>query len=335
MARKIDSMVRETELSMSSIQTVVSDRLEAVQKELSRIVVSDFGMIEEVNQCLLAMKGKLFRPTLVLLANEVGQEPTEDAVTLGAILELVHLATLVHDDAVDHSVLRRGLPTVNALWTHQVAVIMGDYLYSRSVSELVQMKKYSALSVLANATNQMSIGEMRQLTSIDALGFSEGDYNRLIECKTASLMSASCEIGALEGQGRHSQSLADFGYNLGMAFQIADDLLDYKGEESVTGKPSGHDLREHKVTLPLVASLNNMSELELQETRKFFTLIEPTDRDIEKLVEIVSENGGLDYAKEQAQMYAERAREILWDLPQSPAVTALENAVTYTVTRDR
>ena len=157
MARKIDSMVGETELSMSSIQTTVSDRLEAVQKELSRIVVSDFGMIEEVNQCLLAMKGKLFRPTLVLLANEVGQEPTEDAVTLGAILELVHLATLVHDDAVDHSVLRRGLPTVNSLWTHQVAVIMGDYLYSRSVSELVQMKKYSALSVLANATNQMSL----------------------------------------------------------------------------------------------------------------------------------------------------------------------------------
>ena len=335
MARKIDSMVGETELSMSSIQTTVSDRLEAVQKELSRIVVSDFGMIEEVNQCLLAMKGKLFRPPLVLLANEVGQEPTEDAVTLGAILELVHLATLVHDDAVDHSVLRRGLPTVNALWTHQVAVIMGDYLYSRSVSELVQMKKYSALSVLANATNQMSIGEMRQLTSIDALGFSEGDYNRLIECKTASLISASCEIGALEGQGEHSQSLADFGHNLGMAFQIADDLLDYKGEVSVTGKPSGHDLREHKVTLPLVASLNNMSELELQETRKFFTLIQPTDRDIEKLVEIVIENGGLDYAEGQAQMYAERAREILWNLPESPAVTALENAVTYTVTRDR
>ena len=143
MARKIDSIVGEKELSMSSIQTTVSDRLEVLQKELSRIVVSDFGMIEEVNQCLLAMKGKLFRPTLVLLANEVGQEPTEDAVTLGAILELVHLATLVHDDAVDHSVLRRGLPTVNSLWTHQVAVIMGDYLYSRSVSELVQMKKYS------------------------------------------------------------------------------------------------------------------------------------------------------------------------------------------------
>ena len=123
MARKIDSIVGEKELSMSSIQTTVSDRLEVVQKELSRIVVSDFGMIEEVNQCLLAMKGKLFRPTLVLLANEVGQEPTEDAVTLGAILELVHLATLVHDDAVDHSVLRRGLPTVNSLWTHQVCLL--------------------------------------------------------------------------------------------------------------------------------------------------------------------------------------------------------------------
>ena len=334
-ARKFDSIVRDSEPAMSSIQTIVSDRLEAVQKELNRIIVSDFGMIQEVNQCLLVMKGKLFRPTLVLLANEVDQEPSEDAITLAAIVELVHLATLVHDDAVDHSVLRRGLPTINALWTHQVAVIMGDYLYSRSVNELVRMKKYATLSVLANATNQMSIGEMRQLTSVDALGFSENDYNHLIECKTASLISASCEIGALDGEGRHNQSLAEFGYNLGMAFQVADDLLDYRGDETITGKPSGQDLREHKVTLPLVASLNNMSELELKETRKFFTLIEPADRDIEKIVEIVSVTGGLDYAEKQAQLYAERAKEILRKFPESPAVTALDNAVTYTVTRDR
>lgn len=335
MERETDTLAKESPASMSSIQTIISDRLEAVQEDISRIIVSDFGIIQEVNECLLAMKGKLFRPTLVLLANEIDQEPSDDAVTLGAIVELIHLATLVHDDAVDHSVLRRGLPTVNAMWTHQVAVIMGDYLYSRSVRELVQMKKFSALSLLANAANQMSIGEMRQLTSVDALSFTERDYNRLIECKTASLISAACEIGAMERNEHHSKPLADFGYNLGMAFQIADDLLDYKGEESVIGKPSGQDLREHKVTLPLVASLNNMSEVELKETRKFFTLVEPTDVDIQKMVEIVRENGGLDYAESQADKYAERAKEILWTLPSGPASKALENAVTYTVTRDR
>tara|TARA_B110000438_G_scaffold255487_1_gene262315 strand:+ start:502 stop:1509 length:1008 start_codon:yes stop_codon:yes gene_type:complete len=335
MERETETLDRDVPLGMSSIQTIVAERLEAVQGEIGRIIVSDFGMIKEVNECLLSMKGKLFRPTLVLLANEVGEEPSEDAVTLGALVELVHLATLVHDDAVDHSVLRRGLPTVNALWTHQVAVIMGDYLYSRSVSELVRMKKYLALSVLANAANQMSIGEMRQLTSVDALEFSEEDYSRLIECKTASLISAACEIGSLDGATQHSQSLADFGHNLGMAFQIADDLLDYRGKEEITGKPSGQDLRERKVTLPLVASLSRMSKVELRETKKFFTLAQPTDRDIEEIVGIVRANGGLVYAENQASLYAERAKEILWTLPTSPAVKALENAVTYAVTRNR
>ncbi len=330
-----ETLATDVPLGMFSIQAIVAERIEAVQEEIGRIIVSDFGMIKEVNECLLSMKGKLFRPTLVLLANEVGQKPSEDAVTLAALVELVHLATLVHDDAVDHSVLRRGLPTVNALWTHQVAVIMGDYLYSRSVSELVRMKKYLALSVLANAANQMSIGEMRQLTSVDALEFIEEDYNRLIECKTASLISAACEIGSLDGEPQHSQSLAEFGHNLGMAFQIADDLLDYRGEEAITGKPSGQDLREHKVTLPLVASLSRMSKLELRETKSFFTLVEPTDTDIEEIVGVVRAKGGLAYAENQANLYAERAKEILWTLPTSPAVTALENAVTYSVTRNR
>jgi len=330
-----ETLATDVPLGMFSIQAIVAERIDAVQEEIGRIIVSDFGMIKEVNECLLSMKGKLFRPTLVLLANEVGQKPSEDAVTLAALVELVHLATLVHDDAVDHSVLRRGLPTVNALWTHQVAVIMGDYLYSRSVSELVRMKKYLALSVLADAANQMSIGEMRQLTSVDALEFSEEDYNRLIECKTASLISAACEIGSLDGEPQHSQSLAEFGHNLGMAFQIADDLLDYRGEEAITGKPSGQDLREHKVTLPLVASLSRMSKLELRETKSFFTLVEPTDTDIEEIVGVVRAKGGLAYAENQANLYAERAKEILWTLPTSPAVTALENAVTYAVTRNR
>jgi len=335
MLRETETLSGESTPGMSSIQETVAERLEVVQKEIGRIVVSDFGMIKEINECLLSMKGKLFRPTLVLLANKVGGEPSKDAVTLGALVELVHLATLVHDDAVDHSVLRRGLPTVNALWTHQVAVIMGDYLYSRSVSELVRMKKYSALSVLANAANQMSIGEMRQLTSVEALEFSEEDYDRLIECKTASLMSAACEIGSLDGESQYSQTLADYGHNLGMAFQISDDLLDYRGDEAITGKPTGQDLREHKVTLPLVASLTKMSKVELKKTKNFFTLVEPTDRDIEEIVGIVRASGGLIYAESKANLYAERAKELLRTLPMSPSVTALNNAVTYAVTRDR
>ena len=329
------SVLRGPPPNLSLVQSLVADRLEEVQGDLKRIIISDFDLIEEVNEYLLLMRGKLFRPTLLLLSNRVGGSPSDDAVTLAAVVELVHLATLVHDDAVDHSVLRRGLPTVNALWTHQIAIIMGDYLYSRSVTELTRLGRLDAVAVLASAANEMSIGEMRQLTSYDALEFTESDYYRLIASKTASLMSATCEMGALAGVKEYQKALALFGHHLGMAFQIADDVLDYTGSEAIMGKPSGHDLRERKVTLPLVGALKKLSDTESREIRHFFTLVEAADEDIERVIEIVHDRGGLDYANEQADLYAQRAWEVLATLPEDPAVDALRDAVTYTIGRDR
>ncbi len=321
--------------ALASIQARISGRLTEVLSELRRIVVSDFDMIEDVNEYLLLMRGKLFRPTLLLLSNEVGDSPDDDAITLAAVVELVHLATLVHDDAVDHSVLRRGQPTVNALWTHQIAIIMGDYLYSRGVTELAELGNIEAVRVLAAAANEMSVGEMRQLTAYDALDFTEDDYFRLIGAKTASLMSASCEMGALVGSDRFREPLAKFGQDLGMAFQIADDLLDYTGSEEVTGKPSGHDLRERKVTLPLVGALNEASDAELARVRRFFTLVEPNDADIEEIVGIVEERGGLDYARARAVHYAERAEDSLATLGEGSAVEGLRSSVSYAIDRNR
>ena len=328
------SVLRGSPPDLSSVQNLVADRLEGVQGDLKRIIISDFDLIEEINEYLLLMRGKLFRPTLLLLSNKVGGSPSDDAITLAAVVELVHLATLVHDDAVDHSILRRGLPTVNALWTHQIAIIMGDYLYSRSVTELTRLGRLDAVAVLASAANEMSIGEMRQLTSYDALEFTESDYYRLIASKTASLMSAACEIGALAGVDEYRKPLARFGHHLGMAFQIADDLLDYTGTEAVTGKPSGQDLRERKVTLPLVGALRNVSEVESREIRDFFTLVEVADEEIDRVIEIVKDRGGLDYANERADLYAGRAWEALGSLPEDSAVEALRDAVVYAVGRD-
>ena len=320
---------------MESIQRPVASRLEDVTEAIRRIVVSDFEMIEEVNEYLLLMRGKLFRPTLLLLANEVDDGSNEQAVTLGAVVELVHLATLVHDDAVDHSVLRRGMPTVNALWTHQVAIILGDYLYSRAVTELAGLGILEAVEILGRAANEMSVGEMRQLTSYDALGFSEEDYYRLISAKTASLMSAACEMGVLVGAPNQRGALARFGRNLGMAFQIADDLLDYTGSEAVTGKPSGHDLRERKVTLPLVSAMSNVDKTQDRLIRRFFTLVDPSDQDISDVIEIVSDRGGLSYARSRALEYAERAELTLEELPESATVDSLREAVLYAVDRSR
>lgn len=317
------------------------DRLDQVVDEIQRIVVTDFSLIEEVNDYLLLVRGKLLRPTLLLLASDVGgtdcspDEVSRHSVTLGAVVELVHLATLVHDDAVDHSVLRRGLPTVNTLWTHQVAIIMGDYLYSRAVTELANLGDLEAVRVLAHAANEMSVGEMRQLTSYDALDFSEEAYIRLIAAKTASLMSAACEIGALAGAAGARTPLARFGHHLGMAFQIVDDLLDYTGSEAITGKPTGHDLRERKVTLPLVGALPRAQAAEIREIRRFFTLVDPSDEDIARIVGIVEERGGLDYARDRAREYAERANAELAGVDPGPAVEALSKAVVYTVGRSR
>jgi len=329
------SLLGEAPPRLASIQAPVGDELEEVLEELRRIVVADFDMIEEVNEYLLLMRGKLFRPTLLLLSNRVGGEAGDDAVTLAAVVELVHLATLVHDDAVDHSVLRRGLPTVNALWTHQVAIIMGDYLYSRSVTELARIGRLEHVEVLADAANEMSVGEMRQLTSYDALDFSEDDYDRLIAAKTASLMSAACEMGAIAAGGAHRERMRRFGHNLGMAFQIADDMLDYTGTEDVTGKPTGHDLRERKVTLPLVGALERADDAEVREIRRFFTLVEPTDEEIERIVSLVRDRGGIEYARGRADDYASRAAEALEGLQEGPALDALRESVAYAVERSK
>jgi octaprenyl-diphosphate synthase len=327
-------MLRTVLPKLSRIQAPVRDELERVLDELRRIVLSDFRPVEEVNDYLLLARGKLFRPTLLLLANRVGDRPHERAPTMAAVVELTHLATLVHDDSVDHSVLRRGMPTVNALWNHQTAVIMGDYLYSRSISELTRFGRVELIDVLAKAANEMSVGELRQLTSCDALEFSEDDYFRLIASKTASLMSAACEMGAMIGDERWRAPLARYGYQLGMAFQIADDLLDYTVSEEVTGKPSGQDLREHKMTLPLIQTFERMNASDRARVIGFFADPDPQDDAIAEIVGLVEREGGLDYARERADEFAERAAAELVGLPDGAATESLREAVAYVVGRN-
>ena len=313
----------------------MQDRLERVMEELGRIAVADFSMVNEVNDYLMKVPGKLFRPTLVLLSSDVAGESPRAALRLAAVVELVHIATLVHDDAVDHSVLRRGMPTVNSVWSHQIAIILGDYLYSRAVTELARVGDLEAVRVLASAANRMSVGEMRQLLAYDDVTYSEAEYFRLIDAKTASLMSAACELGALAGCPAHRVPLRRYGHALGMAFQITDDMLDYKGTESVTGKPAGLDLRGRKVTLPLVGALREMAPSEVDRVRRLFTLIEPDDEEVESVIELVKLNGGLEYARRKAMEYADLAETAIRGLTPGPALDALRAAVLHVVDRSR
>ena len=323
------------DVTLADIQRPVAEQLDTVTDELARMVAADLPLMQDVNRHLLGMKGKLFRPTLLLLTHEASGTGDPRAVPLAAIVELIHLATLIHDDSVDHSVLRRGMPTVNTLFSHQVSVIMGDYLYSRAMIELGRLDDLEPMRVLARVTDAMTVGEMRQLAAYDALDFDEQQYELLCRSKTASLFAAACEVGALRAAPAQRLAARRYGDALGMAFQITDDLLDYTEAEAVTGKPSGLDLKEHKVTLPLIAVLGRLAAPERQQVEALFRAAAPDDEQVARIVQLVERNGGLEYARERAALFAAEAEGALDDLPSSSAGDALRDAIVYAVERRR
>jgi octaprenyl-diphosphate synthase len=319
--------------TLQAIQLPIRDKLEAVSRAMAEIVASDLPLVGQVSAHLLAMRGKMFRPTLLLLSSEVEDTPKKQAVMLAAALELIHLATLVHDDAVDHSALRRGMPTVNAAFSHQISVIMGDFLYSTALTQLVESGDLEALRALTRTSTEMTLGEMRQLAVSEPLTFTEREYYALIRSKTASLMRTACELGALSGARRYCAALGNYGENLGMAFQIADDLLDYREAKETTGKPSGLDLREHKVTLPLIHALREMSPAARREVDRLFAAETASEDEIASVVQIVADNHGFEYAREREEDFAERAHDALADLPDTVARRSLDASISYVMER--
>jgi octaprenyl-diphosphate synthase len=320
--------------ALTDIQLPVRDALARVPEAMWSVAAVDLELVTSVNTHLMGMRGKMFRPTLLLLSSITGGgTPSERAVRLAAVTELIHLATLVHDDSVDHSVLRRGQPTINSIFSHEVSVIMGDFLYIRAMAALVDDGDMEILRTVTRASSEMTVGELRQLASYDALAFTEQDYERLIRAKTASLFMAACEVGAIVGGGEHRAALATYGDRLGRAFQIADDLLDYTSHEDTTGKPHGLDLREHKVTLPLIAALRTMSAAERARVEALFADPEPSDEIIAEVTAIVAERGGLEYARRRGDQYAAEAEEALGALPAGPVRTALADAISYVLDR--
>ena len=319
--------------ALRRIQASIAESLDAVTEDMAEAVMHEAPLVAQMGQHLMGMRGKMFRPTLVLLCSSVEEKSEKHAITFAAAVELIHLATLVHDDAVDHSVLRRGMPTLNSLFSHQISVIMGDFLYSVALTKLVGLGDIDALRALTRASTEMTVGEMRQLAVNDALAFSEDDYYALIRSKTASLMSAACEVGSLAGASAYREPLMRYGKALGMAFQIADDLIDYTEAKETTGKPTGLDLKEHKVTLPLIAALRVMTPAERLKVNALFRNDDPGEAEVGEVIRIVTVNGGLEYAREQGAVFAEEAREALAELPDTVARQALLESISYVMER--
>ncbi len=322
---------------MEALQHPVREELDRVREGLARFFVSDVKLINEISGHMLRANGKLFRPTLLLLANRLEREVSEDAVVAATIVELVHTATLVHDDSIDRSFLRRGIPTVNSLWNDQTSVIMGDYLYSKAFFLMVERGLVEPLTVLAHTTHRMSLGEMLEIEHQLNFGLTEDVYERLIRDKTAVLVAAACEIGALLawGDGPQRRALAEFGMDLGMAFQIVDDILDIEGDAAVMGKSARSDIRDGKVTLPLIHALKTAPPDAAARVRD---LMAGDDLDADGAAEVArfaAGYGGLEHARGRARSYAERARARLDAFAPGSVRQTMHDAVEYVLDRRR
>jgi len=323
--------------TLEAIRSPIAEPFERFQTELDDAFLCDVGLVGTVGAHLHRAYGKRFRPTLVLLAAKGFGRVSDEAIFGAVVVELIHTATLIHDDSVDKSLLRRGLPTVNSAFNNDTAILMGDYLYSKAFSIMVTKRMYQAMDLLAEATHRMSQGELRQIEQKNRLDLTEQEYMRVIDEKTACLMSAGCELGANEGgaNAKRRASLHRFGRALGLAFQITDDLFDYLGAETVTGKALGNDLDGGKITLPLINALREAPERERLEMEDLIRSRDFRNGHWADVVRFVTVHGGVAYSQKTSAQLAERAEEELEAVPDLEIRESLQAAVRYAVTRER
>ena len=325
------------EPTLGSLREPIAEAFERFEQRLDEAFLCDVHLVGAVGAHLHRAFGKRFRPTILLLAAKGFGRVSDEAVLGAVVVELIHTATLIHDDSVDKSLVRRGLPTVNSAWNNDVAILMGDYLYSKAFSILVRNRMYEAMDLLADATHRMSQGELRQIEQKNRLDLTEGEYLRVIEEKTACLMSAGCELGALTGGAGEAarQAMFRFGHAVGLAFQITDDIFDYLGTETVIGKAKGSDLDGGKITLPLITALQNAPEGPRHEMREMIRNREFRNGHWGDVVRFVTEYGGVSYSEARSAELASRAEAELSHVRDPEARAALQDAVRYSVTRRR
>ena len=320
---------------MQQIRAVVAPEFERVNKLIVDQLQSDVAMVENVGHYIVDAGGKRLRPLLVLLSGAALGGCSEAHITFAATVEFIHTATLLHDDVVDISSLRRGRPTANAEFGNAPSVLVGDFLYTRAFQLMVQLDNMKVLRHMADTTNTIAEGEVLQLVRAGDADTTEKQYLDVITRKTAILFSAGCfGAAALSGESEKTcRSLASFGLNLGIAFQMVDDILDYEGDPETMGKNVGDDLTEGKPTLPLIHALREGEEADQALIRNAIT--QKTARDLQPIVSAVQRCGSLEYAREQAGAYRDRAARDLALLPTGDARDAMEALLELSVNRDR
>ena len=318
---------------MELAKKVIGAELELFEKHFKDAVKSRVSLLDRIMQYIVKRKGKQMRPMFVLLSAKLHGEINDSSYRAASLVELLHTATLVHDDVVDESFERRGFFSINALWKNKIAVLVGDYLLSKGLLLSLENKDFTILTILSNAVKNMSEGELLQMEKTRNLNFDESVYYEIINGKTASLLASSCAAGAssVSNDSAVIEQMRAFGENVGMAFQIKDDLFDY-GEAKV-GKPTGNDIKEKKLTLPLIHILQKVTPA---LKKQIIYIVKNNNNDkaqVKFVIDNVVSNGGIEYATEKMIEYRDKALTILHSFPNSSCRDALEELVRYTTDR--
>ena len=325
---------------MQEYASPVQADLSEFDRKLADYLRGDSPLISSIARHLLKSRGKRIRPAFVFLASRASDNFTEHSVDASLAIELIHTATLLHDDVVDASDIRRGQKTVNAEWTNLISVLMGDYLFAKAFRIMVNAQSMDLISAISRATERVSVGELRQIEESGNYKLSEEEYLEIIADKTASLFAVSCETGPILKARHNSERVgfATFGERVGTAFQIADDLLDFVGESETTGKEPGNDVFTGKVTLPLIYSLRQVSESSAREIITYLNVDagrsdEEKQAAFRKVYEFVNENGGVEYAYKRANELCDQGMDSLPNVSDSVFYQSLTSMVAYTVAR--
>lgn len=321
--------------SLDVIKDPVTNELLEFEDFFRQSMKSKVALLDRVMYYIYKRKGKQVRPILVLLTARMLGKITKDTYIAASLIELLHTATLVHDDVVDDSSVRRGFFSINALWKNKIAVLVGDYLLAKGLLLAIDNKKYDFLEILSNAVKLMSEGELLQIQKARKLDISEDVYFEIIKQKTASLISSACAIGAasVTDDKITINKLAEFGEKIGIAFQIKDDLFDYGDEE--IDKPRGIDIREQKMTLPLIYTLNNCSK---SEKSRIINTVKNHNRDkkrVRELIEFIKVKGGTEYAISKMNEYKDIAIKIITTLPDNAARKSLIDLADFIILRNK
>lgn len=323
-------------MDIKTLSAPINEDLKIFNKYFRDAMRSDIMFVDVITRYILKQKGKQIRPFLVLHTAKMCGGVNDSTYRGAALVEILHTATLIHDDVVDDAETRRGLASINAVWKNKISVLLGDYLLAKGLLLSLDNRDHEFLKTISNSVKKMSEAEILQIAKSRRLDLDEKTYLKIISGKTASLISTCTEIGAISAgiKDEERQKLREFGDNLGMAFQIRDDLLDYMGKKSITGKQIGKDMAEKKLTLPLIHAFENASR---KESTAILRIIKKgvKKRELDTVLKFVENYDGIKYSEQKAKHYAELAKKNIIEFPDSPSKTSLNEFVNFVINRDR